>query len=465
MGPRHLADSLREQTSTVNDAISEHNKQCKVMDEGPPLLSTASSSPNRMLDIWYDTRTNLRQQTNDSNNHLVYGSLRRKSLHLDHPSSQRSQRLRDHNLSSIPHSRDFHDHALQVPPSAGRYDSTAYGTLLGRTCDTPSSASRRQDHFASSSQCEKRDPTIQGQYAGLVAAHCAARDWVIVYLGMIASLAREVHDIFLAVLDLNPQLYTLWMTLCTRIIPALSLLRDTNNAFRLIDAFGQERRLDFATFRHFPVFISYLAEEYKNTPSGQYIIHGRYRLLKQDATELAVITKDLWLDLVRPGTNITLSIILRKLTAREGDICPGCGVRRNWSWKSHRHACSCGLTLTYFSSSNQNPETCKRGHFKEHDLTRVRDCSESQQEINASKTELVRMVKHYPHDSLHPTSKPFQELVPYTHSRQTQKHQDRTQEPVDQHTAILDSERQDIAVLKSILLEGPQHSEGTSPPA
>ena len=165
------------------------------------------------------------------------------------------------------------------------------------------------------------------------------------YLMIVIFLARELCDLFWLILASDPRLLALFAMVRTRIpaIPSIELA--INDSIRLIDAFGHERRLQYTTHRYFSVFKSFLMEDYRSTPSGLYIAKNRFRLLDVRAPEPVLINEESWSSLVRPGAKITLSVILTKVTAAYEDICLGCGRRRNWSWISHRYACSCGLVF------------------------------------------------------------------------------------------------------------------------
>ena len=98
-------------------------------------------------------------------------------------------------------------------------------------------------------------------------------------IDVVLFLARGLSEVFWMILGLDPRLLALFVAFQTRIPASPSITISINDTIRLIDAFGQERRLQYATHRHFIVFKSFLAEEYKDTPSGPYISQGRYRLL------------------------------------------------------------------------------------------------------------------------------------------------------------------------------------------
>ena len=169
---------------------------------------------------------------------------------------------------------------------------------------------------------------------------------------MIRIVAGKFCKLALLTLVLDLRLGILWTTFCAWIPTISSIHISINDTIRLIDPFGQERRLQYATHRHFPVFLAFLNEEYKDTPCSRYIAQGRYHLLDMKMEGLVPITMASWSDFVRPGSSIMLLIVVKKLVTLEGEVCLNCGKGLMWLGSSCRYTCPCGLV--YFQSSDQH---------------------------------------------------------------------------------------------------------------
>ena len=143
--------------------------------------------------------------------------------------------------------------------------------------------------------------------------------------GVVGSLACMIRDLLLELVARNPQILLLLHALTLRIpsVPCVNL--SFNDSIHLIDAFGQRRTLKFATHRHFSVFVSFLAEENKETPSGQYISRNRYRLVDAKATEIQTLNKDSWPGTVKPRHTILLSMFMTRCNSYySSDFCLPC---------------------------------------------------------------------------------------------------------------------------------------------
>ena len=161
---------------------------------------------------------------------------------------------------------------------------------------------------------------------------------------LLNSLAYAIRRFLWKLLSRHPQVLLLIYALTTRIPAVPSITLTFNDSIYLIDAFGQRRTLQYATHRHFTVFVSFLIEEYKNTPSGRYIVRNQYRLVNAKAPRIQTITKKSWSDTIKPGFTIILSMYLARL--EKPGMCPRCGtVSRSWSPTGDWQKCSCGLTV------------------------------------------------------------------------------------------------------------------------
>ena len=72
-------------------------------------------------------------------------------------------------------------------------------------------------------------------------------------IDVVLFLARGLSEVFWMILGLDPRLLALFVAFQTRIPASPSITISINDTIRLIDAFGQERRLQYATHRHFSV--------------------------------------------------------------------------------------------------------------------------------------------------------------------------------------------------------------------
>jgi len=72
------------------------------------------------------------------------------------------------------------------------------------------------------------------------------------------------------------------------------------------------------------MFHSILEIIYKNQPGHDKILCQEYRLADEDSDGV-LITRNNWTQLVKPGKSISLSMILKKSSARER-ACPRCNI-------------------------------------------------------------------------------------------------------------------------------------------
>jgi hypothetical protein len=95
-----------------------------------------------------------------------------------------------------------------------------------------------------------------------------------------------------------------------------------------MDALGRTRTLPYEFFQHWEVFESMLKCDFMQKPGEQLVIQGQYHLLKGSRTKELIINKNRWDQVVFPGSNISMSIIIVELLFREG-LCPrfACGAR------------------------------------------------------------------------------------------------------------------------------------------
>ena len=197
----------------------------------------------------------------------------------------------------------------------------------------------------------------------LSASQCSSCNWLVKYANAIRAFAHRIKHLFWIVLTLDSRLLALYVALQTQIPQTPSSHSSVRDSIRLIDAFGKERRLQYATHRHFPVFKAFITEDYKDTPCGPYIARNRYRLLDMSASRLTFLTEASWSNTVRPGCIVTLSIALRKLPVSEGGNCPGCGNQKEWMRDDSRYDCICGLT--YYRSRNHGMRKSERSGASE----------------------------------------------------------------------------------------------------
>ena len=288
--------------------------------------------------------------------------------------------------------------------------------------------------------------------------------WLENYLTIIILLSRGLCEVLWSIVASDPRLlafYTAIVAIQTRIpaIPSVDLA--INDSIRLIDAFGQECRLQYTTHRYFPVFKSFLMEFYKHTPSGPYIATNRFRLLDVRASKIAPIDEQSWSSLVHPGARITLSVILTKVTANHGDICLGCGTHREWSWLSHRYACPCGLV--FYRYINNEPDQIRSSTALEKDQNHVTGRHESKPEtatLEASQTLTARETRRQELTPLDTRAKQSGGTggEPILSSRNQDKIVSVKQALINNET--LDLDRRHIAVFKSVILETTQSFRG-----
>ena len=288
------------------------------------------------------------------------------------------------------------------------------------------------------------------------------KDWTKTYLTMLMFLARGLCELFWSMLAIDPRLLALYVAIQTRIPTVPSLELSINDSIRLIDAFGQERRLQYATHRHFPVFKSFLTEDYRHTPSGLYIAQNHFRLLDAKASTPVLINEESWSSQVRPGMRVTLSVVLERLTAMDGNVCPGCGKRRAWSWMSHRYACSCGLM--FYRNIDRNTCKTKTNTASRENPSQHNDYYQSKPEIPAlgASSMLAVTLDAEQKRSDHLSNSPSSSATSSSHTRAQANGsaQSSTQRHDKSYPDFVDSDRRHITVFKNVILETAEKFQG-----
>ena len=341
--------------------IVVNNAQSQKVSANPkasPNLQYFKDGPDSISSMQQDAFEVLQQ--NISNGFAEQRLMLKKTVAIQDKILLQQQQLQDPNSTPVPSPSRPISRRYQEPLAHVSYDCTTKNSSLpyppltsitSYSLECESEPTRREK--GRSDTCSE----LCNESRSLSLVRSSLPDWFEKCLALLQAIAHGIKHLFWMMLALDSRLLALYTALQTRIpqIPSINL--SINDSIRLIDAFGQERRLQYATHQYFSVFKAFLAEDYKNTPSGPYIVQDRYRLLDMNASRLDFLNEISWSRKVSPGCKITLSIVLRGFAAREGDICPSCGHQTDWTWEGDRHICSCGLT--YYHSHDPTEDAPK----------------------------------------------------------------------------------------------------------
>jgi hypothetical protein len=91
-----------------------------------------------------------------------------------------------------------------------------------------------------------------------------------------------------------------------------------------IDVLGRTHRLQYQYFKHWDVFQSMLKCEFEALPGESRVLQGQFHIINA-RRKTQIISPEQWSQIVFPGSEISMSIIIDKLPLKRG-ICPrpGC---------------------------------------------------------------------------------------------------------------------------------------------
>ena len=185
---------------------------------------------------------------------------------------------------------------------------------------------------------------------------------------LVLAFVYGIKELILTLFALDPRVLALWYAVQPYIPSVPSTTLSMNDSIYLVDAFGHRRSLQYTSHKHFEVFSSFLIHDYGGTPAAKYITGGRFRLSSAKATELQVVTRESWSDLIRPGSIVLLSVLLGQLVDLDGRARDCCNKDREGSPNLGRDIYCCGpyptstrnnrITLPSHSQIARKPFDC-----------------------------------------------------------------------------------------------------------
>jgi hypothetical protein len=143
-----------------------------------------------------------------------------------------------------------------------------------------------------------------------------------------------------------PQIVVIYKIL-QRLPQAISLTLHDNMTFE--DALGRVQSLQHQQFKHWAVFEASLRCTFADTPGMKKVLDGHFVLTT--AAPARTLTASNWTQLVKPGLEIRMSIIIKTMSTAEWQCPRGCAATDNIVSNGEVCCSHCGL---YFS--------CERGH-------------------------------------------------------------------------------------------------------
>lgn len=137
-----------------------------------------------------------------------------------------------------------------------------------------------------------------------------------------------------------------------RLPQAISLTLHDNMTFE--DALGRVQSLQYQQFKHWTVFETSLRCTFADTPGMKKVLDGHFVLTT--AAPARTLTASNWTQLVKPGLEIRMSIIIKTMSTAERQCPRGCAATDNIVSNGEVRCSHCGL---YFSSERGH----RRGPF------------------------------------------------------------------------------------------------------
>lgn len=147
-----------------------------------------------------------------------------------------------------------------------------------------------------------------------------------------------LKDLLLAL----PQIIMIYKIL-QRLPQAISLTLHDNITFE--DALGRVQSLQYQQFKHWNVFETSLRCTFANAPGMKKVLDGHFMLTTPASSR--ILTASNWTQLVKPGLEIRMSIIIKTMETAERQCPRGCAAADNIVSKGEIRCSHCGL---YFSS-------------------------------------------------------------------------------------------------------------------
>ena len=163
----------------------------------------------------------------------------------------------------------------------------------------------------------------------------------------LASFLVCLKDLLLAL----PQIGLIYKIL-QRLPQAISLTLHDNMTFE--DALGRVQSLQYQQFKHWTVFEASLRCAFANAPGMKKVADGHFVLTSPAA--VGTLTASNWTQMVKPGLEIRMSIIIKTLNRAAGQCPRGCTVAENVVSNGEIYCTHCGL---YY----QNRHNDRRGSF------------------------------------------------------------------------------------------------------
>jgi hypothetical protein len=148
-----------------------------------------------------------------------------------------------------------------------------------------------------------------------------------------------------------PQIIMIYKVL-QRLPQAISLTLHDNITFE--DALGRVHSLQYQQFKHWTVFETSLRCTFADRPGMKKVLDGYFVLTT--AAPFRTLTASNWTQLVKPGFEIRMSIIIKTLSTAERQCPRGCAATDNIVSNGEVRCSHCGL---YFSSKRDH----RRGPF------------------------------------------------------------------------------------------------------
>lgn len=137
-------------------------------------------------------------------------------------------------------------------------------------------------------------------------------------LQFLHGFPREIRELLQKILRTNLQMYYMLRHFQNNLASSPTRFLESNIHFE--DALGRTRQLPYEWFRYWEPFEGLLKAEFRGIPGESKVLEGSYHLL-DSMNHSQLIRKDDWAYKLKPGSKISMSMILKQIRMRSG-TCP-----------------------------------------------------------------------------------------------------------------------------------------------
>lgn len=137
-------------------------------------------------------------------------------------------------------------------------------------------------------------------------------------LQFLHGFPREFRELLQKIIRTNLQIYDMLRHFQNNLASSPTTLLESNIHFE--DALGRTQQLPYQWFRHWETFEGLLKGDFKGVPGESKVLEGSYHLLNS-ANHSQLVCKDDWAYKLKPGSKISMSMILKQIRMRSG-TCP-----------------------------------------------------------------------------------------------------------------------------------------------